>query len=145
VSACRSRLRLKLYPPGQELPPVQAVEEPGDIKRATTPQHMSSPNIATQPDGIEPIQEQPGVRFMSHENMTLQRQGSGSNLARQTLMAAHALNLIPADKARERSFLDGRLGSSSLLGPSELGRVLPQKEVTIFVGTWNMNGHHPPK
>ncbi|KAH8364802.1 hypothetical protein KR084_011809 [Drosophila pseudotakahashii] len=145
VSACRSRLRLKLYPPGQELPPLQAAEEPGDIKRATTPQHMSSPNIATQPDGIEPIQEQPGVRFMSHENMTLQRQGSGSNLARQTLMAAHALNLIPADKARERSYLDGRLGSSSLLGPSELSRVLPQKEVTIFVGTWNMNGHHPPK
>ncbi|XP_017128629.1 inositol polyphosphate 5-phosphatase E [Drosophila elegans] len=145
VSACRSRLRLKLYPPGQELPPLQSAEEPGDIKRATTPQHMSSPNIATQPDEIEPIQEQPGVRFMSHENMTLQRQGSGSNLARQTLMAAHALNLIPADKARERSYLDGRLGSSSLLGPSELGRVLPQKEVTIFVGTWNMNGHSPPK
>uniref|UniRef100_A0A6P4FI23 phosphoinositide 5-phosphatase n=1 Tax=Drosophila rhopaloa TaxID=1041015 RepID=A0A6P4FI23_DRORH len=145
VSACRSRLRLKLYPPGQELPPLQSAEEPGDIKRATTPQHMSSPNIATQPDEIEPLQEQPGVRFMSHENMTLQRQGSGSNLARQTLMAAHALNLIPADKARERSYLDGRLGSSSLLGPSELGRVLPQKEVTIFVGTWNMNGHSPPK
>lgn len=145
VSACRSRLRLKLYPPGQELPPLHAAEEPGDIKRATTPQHMSSPNIATQPDGFEPMQDPAGVRFMSHENMTLQRQGSGSNLARQTLMAAHALNLIPADKARERSFLDGRLGSSSLLGPSELSRVLPQKEVTIFVGTWNMNGHSPPK
>ncbi|KAH8316788.1 hypothetical protein KR074_007703 [Drosophila pseudoananassae] len=145
VSACRSRLRLKLYPPGQELPPLDAAEEPGDIKRATTPQHMSSPNIATQPDGMEPMQEQLGVRYMSHENMTLQRQGSGSNLARQTLMAAHALNLIPAEKARERSYLDGRLGSSSLLGPSELSRVLPQKEVTIFVGTWNMNGHHPPK
>lgn len=145
VSACRSRLRLKLYPPGQELPPLDAAEEPGDIKRATTPQHMSSPNIATQPDGMDPMQEQLGVRYMSHENMTLQRQGSGSNLARQTLMAAHALNLIPAEKARERSYLDGRLGSSSLLGPSELSRVLPQKEVTIFVGTWNMNGHHPPK
>ncbi|KAH8242326.1 hypothetical protein KR032_000547 [Drosophila birchii] len=145
VSACRSRLRLKLFPPGQELPPLHAAEEPGDIKRATTPQHMSSPNIATQPDGIEPMQDQAGVRFMSHENMTLQRQGSGSNLARQTLMAAHALNLIPAEKARERSFLDGRLGSTSLLGPSELSRVLPQKEVTIFVGTWNMNGHSPPK
>ncbi|KPU77649.1 uncharacterized protein Dana_GF26950, isoform B [Drosophila ananassae] len=145
VSACRSRLRLKLYPPGQELPPLDAADEPGDIKRATTPQHMSSPNIATQPDGMDPMQEQLGVRYMSHENMTLQRQGSGSNLARQTLMAAHALNLIPAEKARERSYLDGRLGSSSLLGPSELSRVLPQKEVTIFVGTWNMNGHHPPK
>ncbi|SPP76287.1 inositol polyphosphate 5-phosphatase E [Drosophila guanche] len=146
VSACRSRLRLKLYPPGKELPQLHTTEESTDIKRATTPQHMSSPNIASQPDGFEAtMQEQPGVRFMSHENMTLQRQGSGSNLARQSLVAAHALNLIPADKARERSYLDGRLGSSSLLGPSELGRVLPQKEVTIFVGTWNMNGHSPPK
>ncbi|KRF99023.1 uncharacterized protein Dwil_GK27586 [Drosophila willistoni] len=147
VSACRSRLRLKLYPPGKELPPLQqSSDEVVDIKRATTPQHMSSPNIATQEeDGHSVEQEMPGMRFMSHENMTLQRQGSGSNLARQALVAAHALNLIPAEKARERSYLDGRLGSSSLLGPSELSRVLPQKEVTIFVGTWNMNGHSPPK
>ncbi|XP_023169943.2 inositol polyphosphate 5-phosphatase E [Drosophila hydei] len=146
VSACRSRLRLKLFPPGQELPPLHPEESAETLKRATTPQHMSSPNIATQPDTLDAvIQEAPGMRFMSHENMTLHRQGSGSNLARQTLMAAQALNLIPADKARERSYLDGRLGSSSLLGPSELSRVLPQKEVTIFVGTWNMNGHSPPK
>ncbi|KAH8397537.1 hypothetical protein KR222_009058 [Zaprionus bogoriensis] len=148
VSACRSRLRLKLYPPGQELPPLAADESDAEtLKRATTPQHMSSPNIAMQPaDAIDAaLHEPPGVRFMSHENMTLHRQGSGSNLARQALMAAQALNLIPADKARERSYLDGRLGSSSLLGPSELSRVLPQKEVTIFVGTWNMNGHSPPK
>ncbi|XP_034104006.1 inositol polyphosphate 5-phosphatase E [Drosophila albomicans] len=147
VSACRSRLRLKLYPPGQELPPLNVDESAETLKRATTPQHMSSPNIAMQPDALDAcLQQDPnGVRFMSHENMTLHRQGSGSNLARQTLMAAQALNLIPADKARERSYLDGRLGSSSLLGPSELSRVLPQKEVTIFVGTWNMNGHSPPK
>lgn len=146
VSACRSRLRLKLYPPGQELPPLAVDETAETLKRATTPQHMSSPNIAMQPDAIDGgMQEPPGVRFMSHENMTLHRQGSGSNLARQALMAAQALNLIPADKARERSYLDGRLGSSCLLGPSELSRVLPQKEVTIFVGTWNMNGHSPPK
>ncbi|XP_060652754.1 inositol polyphosphate 5-phosphatase E [Drosophila nasuta] len=147
VSACRSRLRLKLYPPGQELPPLNVDESAETLKRATTPQHMSSPNIAMQPDTLDACMQQDpnGVRFMSHENMTLHRQGSGSNLARQTLMAAQALNLIPADKARERSYLDGRLGSSSLLGPSELSRVLPQKEVTIFVGTWNMNGHSPPK
>ncbi|XP_017844552.2 LOW QUALITY PROTEIN: inositol polyphosphate 5-phosphatase E [Drosophila busckii] len=146
VSACKSRLRLKLYPPGQELPPLNANESADTLKRATTPQHMSSPNIATQPDILDTAMKDPnGVRFMSHENMTLHRQGSGSNLARQALMAAQALNLIPADKVRERSYLDGRLGSSSLLGPSELSRVLPQKEVTIFVGTWNMNGHSPPK
>jgi len=146
VSACRSRLRLKLFPPGQELPPLHVDESAETLKRATTPQHMSSPNISTQPDALDAaIQDTSGVRFMSHENMTLHRQGSGTNLARQALMAAQALNLIPADKARERSYLDGRLGSSSLLGPSELSRVLPQKEVTIFVGTWNMNGHSPPK
>ncbi|XP_032598768.1 inositol polyphosphate 5-phosphatase E [Drosophila grimshawi] len=146
VSACRSRLRLKLFPPGQEQPPLTADESADNLKRATTPQHMSSPNIAMLPDQLDAgIPELPGMRFMSHENMTLHRQGSGSNLARQALMAAQALNLIPADKARERSYLDGRLGSSSLLGPSELSRVLPQKEVTIFVGTWNMNGHSPPK
>ncbi|KAM8708856.1 hypothetical protein ACLKA7_015772 [Drosophila subpalustris] len=146
VSACRSRLRLKLYPPGQELPPLNVDESAENLKRATTPQHMSSPNIGTQSDVLDgALQDSSGMRFMSHENMTLHRQGSGTNLARQALMAAQALNLIPADKARERSFLDGRLGSSSLLGPSELSRVLPQKEVTIFVGTWNMNGHSPPK
>ncbi|XP_030385213.1 inositol polyphosphate 5-phosphatase E [Scaptodrosophila lebanonensis] len=154
VSACRSRLRLKLYPPGKELAPLNgssdaSTDNATDIKRATTPQHMSSPNIATQPDDVHDDEhmrgEQPNVRFMSHENMTLQRQGSGSNLARQALVAAQLLNLIPAQQARERSFLDGRLGSSSLLGPSELARVLPQMEVTCFVGSWNMNGHSPPK
>lgn len=41
--------------------------------------------------------------------------------------------------------MDGRLGSCSLLGPSELNRLIPTKEITIFVGTWNMNGQSPPK
>uniref|UniRef100_A0A1I8Q307 phosphoinositide 5-phosphatase n=1 Tax=Stomoxys calcitrans TaxID=35570 RepID=A0A1I8Q307_STOCA len=153
VTACRSRLRLKLYPPGKELPPFgkefPSAEDnnASAIKRATTPQHMSSPNIASQPDGGFANQETdtPTVRFMSQENIQLQRQGSSSGLARQALMAAQVLSLIPTEKVRERSFLDGRLGSSSLFGPSELNRVLPNKEVTIFVGTWNMNGQSPPK
>lgn len=37
------------------------------------------------------------------------------------------------------------MGSSALLGPAELDRILPNKEITIFVGTWNMNGQNPPK
>ncbi|XP_055911574.1 inositol polyphosphate 5-phosphatase E [Eupeodes corollae] len=143
ITACRSRLRLKLLPPGKEL--VNEV------------QHMSSPNISTQPEVGAAEDVSDGVRSWSHDNIPLQRMekqqqqmqqqggGSGSGLARQALMAAQVLSLIPTEKARDRSYLDGRLGSSTLLGPSELERVLPHKEVTIFVGTWNMNGQSPPK
>lgn len=146
MTACRSRLRLKLLPPGKELF--------ADL------QHMSSPNISTHPGTGNGVEEVPsgGVRSWSHDNIPLQRmdrqqqlalqqqfQGSGSGLARQALMAAQVLSLIPTEKARNRSYLDGRLGACTLLGPSELERVLPHKEVTIFVGTWNMNGQSPPK
>ncbi|XP_018576609.1 inositol polyphosphate 5-phosphatase E isoform X2 [Anoplophora glabripennis] len=53
--------------------------------------------------------------------------------------------LIPTSKARQRNFLQGKIGANSLLGAVELDRVCPNREVTIFVGTWNMNGHSPPK
>uniref|UniRef100_A0AAG5D699 phosphoinositide 5-phosphatase n=1 Tax=Anopheles atroparvus TaxID=41427 RepID=A0AAG5D699_ANOAO len=71
--------------------------------------------------------------------------GSADSLARQALMAAHVLNLIPAEKARQRNFLHGRLATTSLLGAAELDKILPTREVTIFVGTWNMNGQSPPR
>lgn len=109
VSACRSRLRLKLYPPGKELPPsefpTQDVAAVSDIKRATTPQHMSSPNIASQTEitgSVAHETEPQTVRFMSQENIQVQRQSSSSGLARQALMAAQVLSLIPTDQARER-------------------------------------------
>lgn len=44
-----------------------------------------------------------------------------------------------------RSYLANNLAVNSLLGPAELDRVLPAREIKIFVGTWNMNGQHPPK
>lgn len=110
VTACRSRLRLKLYPPGKELPPFAAEFPPVEdstasaIKRATTPQHMSSPNIATQPEPSFASQDSDSqaIRFMSHENIQMQRQGSSTGLARQALMAAQVLSLIPTEKVRER-------------------------------------------
>nr|XP_023027137.1 72 kDa inositol polyphosphate 5-phosphatase [Leptinotarsa decemlineata] len=59
--------------------------------------------------------------------------------------ALSTLHLIPTSKARQRNFLQGKIGANSLLGPCELDRVCPNREITIFVGTWNMNGHSPPK
>lgn len=44
-----------------------------------------------------------------------------------------------------RNYLANNLAVNSLLGPSELDRVLPAREIKVFVGTWNMNGQHPPK
>lgn len=41
--------------------------------------------------------------------------------------------------------MHGRVAVNSLLGPAELEKVLPNREIKIFVGTWNMNGRSPPK
>ncbi|XP_014255150.1 inositol polyphosphate 5-phosphatase E isoform X2 [Cimex lectularius] len=73
------------------------------------------------------------------------RTASMDSLARQSLLAAQVLHLIPSNKARERNFLCGRIAANSLLGNVELERVLPQREVRIYVATWNMNGQAPPQ
>ncbi|KAF9824584.1 hypothetical protein SFRURICE_004041 [Spodoptera frugiperda] len=73
------------------------------------------------------------------------RAGSTDSLARNSLLAAQVLRLIPTQEARERNYLYGRLASHSLLGAAELEHVFPDREVKIFVGTWNMNGQPPPK
>jgi len=39
-----------------------------------------------------------------------------------------------------RNYLHGRIAGNSLLGAMELERVLHNREVRIYVGTWNMNG-----
>lgn len=71
-------------------------------------------------------------KSISHENLLLTK-------------GLNSLHLIPISKARQRNFLQGKIGANSLLGPNELDRVCPNREITIFVGTWNMNGHSPPK
>uniref|UniRef100_A0A1B0EZT4 Inositol polyphosphate-related phosphatase domain-containing protein n=1 Tax=Phlebotomus papatasi TaxID=29031 RepID=A0A1B0EZT4_PHLPP len=132
VSACRSRLRKKLFPPGTNLDEM----------------NLSAPNISDKDTS-----EHRNSRSFSYDtllgsgsgNIVNQRPTSADSLARNTLMAAQVLNLIPTEKARERSYLQGKLSYNSLLGGQELEKVLPNREVKIFVGTWNMNGQNPPK
>uniref|UniRef100_A0A182N7Z0 phosphoinositide 5-phosphatase n=1 Tax=Anopheles dirus TaxID=7168 RepID=A0A182N7Z0_9DIPT len=149
------------------LPPLHRCNMDGYEKME---QHYSSPNIAEKeddlllPGGCDPLDQHESRKSMSFDMVTTTEPGvvgplddsvtggvkpvppgSADSLARQALMAAHVLNLIPAEKARQRNFLHGRLGSTSLLGAAELEKVLPTREVTIFVGTWNMNGQSPPR
>lgn len=87
-------------------------------------------------------------KSMSHENVLRESSAdtnSTDSLARKALLAAQVLHLIPASRARQRNFLQGRAGTYSLLGQHELEQIFPNREITIFVGTWNMNGHSHPK
>lgn len=138
LSSCRSRFRDKFLQPPEK----------------SESQHYSSPNISSQEespqrrdsrksgsyDAIIPSSNG-SVKFPSEDLAPV----SADSLARQALMAAHVLHLIPTEKARQRNFLQGRLAPNALLGNAELEKVLPTRDVSIFIGTWNMNGQPPPK
>lgn len=97
---------------------------------------------------VEPEQnhDKPVARSNSHESILFDKNKSSmDSLARKALLAAQVLHLIPTTKARERNFLQGRVAANSLLGSLELERVFPERQVSIFVGSWNMNGQPAPK
>ncbi|XP_074106667.1 inositol-3-phosphate synthase isoform X2 [Cotesia typhae] len=113
---------------------------------ANSTQHSSPDSVKSVPIHLKP-------RSTSHDALPRKQERTGiltdgasmDNLAKQSLLAAQVLNLMPTQKARERNYLHGRVAVNSLLGPAELEKVLPNREIKIFVGTWNMNGRSPPK
>lgn len=141
IMSSKSRFKDRFLPPLPKLDGYEKME-----------QHYSSPNITEKEDPAGSDQRD-SRKSMSFDTVIAGNEGdscignpaSADSLAKQALMAAHVLNLIPAEKARQRNFLHGRLGTTSLLGASELDKILPTREITIFVGTWNMNGQNPPK
>lgn len=91
MSACRSRLRQKLLPPGIS------------IDLASNEQHFSSPNISDKLE--QSLETKRNNRSMSYDVLTgVNRPSSASadSLAKQSLIAAQLLHLIPAERARER-------------------------------------------
>lgn len=111
MSACRSRLRERLLPPSGHF--VRSLDLPNSPP-ITTEQHFSSPNICTiASNGSSPARDKSTAisasvvtnrnRSLSYDVLTgVRRPASADSLAKQSLIAAQLLNLIPAEKARER-------------------------------------------
>lgn len=55
---------------------------------------------------------------------------------------AAILGAITPSEVKARSYLYG--GLDSLFGPRELDQCLPDRAITLFIATWNMNGKEPP-
>lgn len=130
MSACRSRLRQKLLPPGGslDLPLMSSSAAAAASASGSTDvvQHFSSPNIVSggvgarllahdydDADGDSADAEsafmaatEEGIaanRSLSYDVLTgVKRPASADSLAKQSLIAAQLLNLIPAERARER-------------------------------------------
>lgn len=132
--SCRSRFRDKFLPPSSD-------------QYSSLKDHSSTPDITTH----STIKRQESRKSGSFDTIA-DTHGKNSeccsdpksvttdSLAKQALMAAHLFHLIPTEKARQRNFLQGRSASNSLLGAVELEKACPNRDVTIFIGSWNMNG-----
>ncbi|KAB0796202.1 hypothetical protein PPYR_10263 [Photinus pyralis] len=120
------------------------IESNGQIRRSSS---ISEGNFLKETAGLD-NNNKLHDRSVSIDNVfrgnSAKSNSSMDSLARKALMAAQVLHLIPTVKARQRNYLQGRVAANPLLGTVELERNFPTRDVTIFVGTWNMNGRGPP-
>lgn len=95
MSACRSRLRQKLLPPSSSVDGATMQRE----------QNLSVPNISDKDKLIDghASQTHRNSRSYSYDMLTnAKRTGKTESLAKNSLMAAQLINLIPTEVARER-------------------------------------------
>lgn len=95
MSACRSRLRQKLLPPSSSVDGAPMQRE----------QNLSFPNISEKDKLIDAYTSQThrNSRSFSYDMLTnAKRTGKTDSLAKNSLMAAQLINLIPTEVARER-------------------------------------------
>lgn len=100
MSACRSRLRERLLPPGYE-----TLKSSNDQPLAPPPthqQHFSFPNIAERNSARAPSETRKSRSFSCDLLANAKRTGRAESLAKNALMAAQLINLIPTEVARER-------------------------------------------
>ena len=110
------------------------------------PSDYSGGSKETTPFGSTP----PGVPVPTppRRNSVQLRSRSMMNVAEMAVACAADVvgkPLLDVNQARSRSYLLGSCGPTSLLGAEELERYFPDRNIRIFVGTWNMNGQTPPR
>ncbi|XP_077594471.1 phosphatidylinositol polyphosphate 5-phosphatase type IV isoform X1 [Stigmatopora nigra] len=119
----------------------ERVVPPGGLP-SPTPQHISALSRATKQrterDSLDDVTaDKPQLHRMVSEDDCCSQSLSANSLR----SAVSALRPIKTQDVRNRSFLEGGgLGSGALLGVEELLRYFPDRQVGIYVVTWNMQG-----
>lgn len=100
MSACRSRFRDKLLPPGANVMTASVAEQDEQPETASTNHGASRP----APEASSSRKSFSYDRIVKSSN---ERPNSADSLVKQSLMAAQVLHLIPTEKARERFVVKG--------------------------------------
>ena len=78
-------------------------------------------------EGVEPMDDSTFRKSMSRSSISLNTTSSSG------------LHTVRISTARHKNFLVGQQSShSSVMGASELDRTFPDRNISIFVGTWNL-------